>query len=105
MKIQTDGLAGASGIETARAQEAAAAAQGGKSHGTAAPATAGDSVQLSSLSARVQAAASTEETGMSARASEIAALYAKGQYQVDAGKLSHALVSSALGGKLEGGGQ
>jgi anti-sigma28 factor (negative regulator of flagellin synthesis) len=98
MNVQAGGLSGASNLETARTQETTAAAQNGKRGGAAAPAPGGDSVQISSLSTHIAAAGTVEDAALASRVQALAALHARGEYNVDAASLSHALVSHALNG-------
>jgi anti-sigma28 factor (negative regulator of flagellin synthesis) len=61
-----------------------------------------DSVEISDLSTRLSAANQQEDSRMSARVSTLTALYSRGEYQVDPGNLSRALVSHALSGAIDG---
>jgi anti-sigma28 factor (negative regulator of flagellin synthesis) len=63
-----------------------------------------DSVQISDLSTRLSAANQQEDARVSDRVSTLAALYARGEYQVDGRNLSRALVSHSLSGAIEGDG-
>jgi hypothetical protein len=102
LKIGTDGLAGAQApgasgaLETHRANLRPA---GGES---AAPA-GHDTVAISSLSAQIHEALTASQVEAARRLTGLAELYARGQYQVDAVKLSRALVSHALRAGPDGG--
>lgn len=101
MKVHTEGLGGAASLETSRTQEAARASHGEPRH--AAPATTGqDSIQISDLSTQITKVSAQEQARIAGRVSELAALYARGEYRTDAATLSRALVSHALDRPVEG---
>jgi anti-sigma28 factor (negative regulator of flagellin synthesis) len=102
MRITNDALAGALAPQTSRAQEAARTYGSEPKGGALDAGSGGDSVQLSGLSARIMDAAAEHQTQMAGRISTLAALYARGDYAVDSTALSHALVSHALGGAVDG---
>ena len=56
----------------------------------------GDSATISSLMAKLSVEISAEQARVEKRVSELARLYAAGNYQPDSAALSKALVSSAL---------
>jgi hypothetical protein len=105
MKIQSEALSGANALETSRAQgstpdgrRVAGPELGTVGHGI-------DSVSVSSLASRVAQASAADQIQVSDRVSQLARLYARGEYRPDAASLSRSLVSRALidgngGGKL-----
>jgi anti-sigma28 factor (negative regulator of flagellin synthesis) len=101
MRISSDALEGALAQQTSRAQEAART-YGSQPRGSATVTASGDSVRISGLSTRIMEASSAHEASMSDRISTLAAQYARGEYSVDSATLSHALVSHALGGAVDG---
>lgn len=68
-----------------------------KAKSSSGPAAASDEVDISSLSGKIADAVATQQTQQSERVSHLAALYANGNYHVDANTLSKALVSQAIG--------
>jgi len=103
IRIQSESLEGASALQTSRAQETALAAQSERHSGVKALEGGQDSVQISSLSAQISAINQQQDVEAANRVAAMAALYAQGNYQVDARNLSRALVSHALSGAAEGG--
>jgi hypothetical protein len=105
MRIQTDGLAGAAGLETSRAQETNGVAQSGKQRGAGASGSPLDSVQISGLSERIAEASADLDAQSDQRVNALAALYASGKYEVDSKSLSRSMVSQSLSGAVFGGGE
>jgi hypothetical protein len=101
MKIQNNGSPGSAPLETTRTQPASHDLGGSAAAGQIIAGHDGDSVSISSLSARVSDANATESQQRANRVSELAALHSRGGYQVNSNNLSNALVSQALspGGK------
>ena len=102
IRIQSESLEGANAPQTSRAQETQQAGQSERQSGLKAFEGGQDSVQISSLSAQISAVNQQQDVQESDRVAALAALYAQGNYRVDAHNLSRALVSHALGG-VEGG--
>ena len=101
MKIQNNGVQGPNSLETSRTQATTPSA----GHGLAGRKVAGhegDSVEISGLSANVAEANATDAHQRAARVSQLAALYAKGEYHTNSAALSKALISHATG-SVEGG--
>lgn len=100
MQIHNDGIASSASLQSTPVQGVA-------QPGSAAPASSAvdigaDQVEISSLSGNIAASADALAGQNAARVAHLAALYAKGEYQVDSGQLSRALVSDAMaGGGLE----
>ena len=100
MRIQSDGMAAAAASPAAQAEstvqsgsftKAGSAANGGS-----------DQVDISSLSGNVAASVAALAGQQADRVSQLAALYAKGEYPADSLQISRALVSGAIaGGSLE----
>jgi anti-sigma28 factor (negative regulator of flagellin synthesis) len=105
IRIQGESLEGANGLQTSRTGETPLAGQSEHQSGLKALAGGQDSVQISSLSAQISAIGQQQDVESSNRVAALAALYAHGNYQVDASNLSRALVSHALSGAAEGGQQ
>jgi anti-sigma28 factor (negative regulator of flagellin synthesis) len=103
IRIHGESLEGANALETSRAQEAPQAGQSDPLRGFKPLEGGQDSVQLSSLSARISEINQQQDVEASNRVAALAALYARGNYKVDAGDLSRALVSHALSGVADGG--
>ena len=101
MKIQSEALSGANALETSRAQDSKldGSRRGSPEFGTVGHDT--DSIGVSSLASRIARASEADETRLSQRVSQLAELYAGGEYRTDAVSLSRALVSRAL---IDGGG-
>ena len=91
IRLQNDGVAGAS---TSAASQTNLTQSG--SSITPASGFNTDQVEISSLSESISSASSALGSQQADRVSQLAAVYAKGQYQVDSVQLSHALVSHAL---------
>jgi anti-sigma28 factor (negative regulator of flagellin synthesis) len=105
IRIQSESLEGANAQQTSRTQETPLAGQSERQSGLQALAGGQDSVEISSLSAQISAINQQQDVLASDRVAALAALYAHGNYQVDARDLSRALVSQALSGIVEGGGE
>jgi anti-sigma28 factor (negative regulator of flagellin synthesis) len=101
IRIQNDGIAGAA---TSQALPAENAGKAGSSTQAGAAAIGGaDQVDISSLSGNISASSSALAAQSADKVSQLAALYSKGEYQVDSMQLSRALVSSAIdSGSVEG---
>jgi len=96
MKIQTNGLPGSAPLETTRAQPAPQQAGVGPTGGQTISGLDGDSIEISSMSARVSQANAADSQQRANRVAELAALHSRGGYQVNAASLSGALVSQAI---------
>src|SRR6185295_19112476 len=96
MKIQSEALSGANALEASRAQDAKL---DGRRMGSPELGTVGhgiDSIAVSSLASRIAQASEAAETSVSERVSELAKLYARGEYRPDAVSLSRAMVERVL---------
>jgi anti-sigma28 factor (negative regulator of flagellin synthesis) len=90
LKIESDRLEGAGALQNSPTPAGRRAAD-------AAPARdIKDSASISDLSAKVANAITTEQTRVDNRVSELAALYARGEYRPDAKAVSKAMVDNAL---------
>ncbi len=96
MRISGDSAEGVLASQTSRLEESSKSAQGARAKDAGVAAADGDSIQISDLSATVMEAARADETRTSERISQLAGLYAKGEYRPDSAALSRALVSHAL---------
>jgi anti-sigma28 factor (negative regulator of flagellin synthesis) len=103
IRIQGESLEGANALQTSRTQETPLAGQSQRQSGIKAFEGGQDSVQISNLSAQISEINQQQDVQASNRVAALAALYAQGNYQVDARNLSSALVSHALSGDVEGG--
>jgi anti-sigma28 factor (negative regulator of flagellin synthesis) len=94
MQIHNDGIAGPAASQPAPVESVA---QPGSSTriGMAAESDA-DQVEISSLFGNIASGATALAEQQAARVSQLAALHASGQYQVDSTQLSRALVSEAI---------
>jgi anti-sigma28 factor (negative regulator of flagellin synthesis) len=95
MKIQNDGIQGSTPLETERTQSAPQTS-GGSIQGRNGAGHDGDSVEISSISAHLSQANSVESQYRTNRIAELSAIHARGDYQVNAGKLSQALVAHSI---------
>jgi anti-sigma28 factor (negative regulator of flagellin synthesis) len=102
MRVTSNALEGALAPQTSRTQETARTYGSDPKGGAAVAGSGGDSVQISDLSVRIMDAASLDQSHVAGRISTLAAAYARGDYAVDSTALSHALVSHALGGAVDG---
>ena len=96
MKIHNDGLQGTNPLETGRTQ---GTQQPGGTNGLSGQSVAGhegDSVQISGISQHLAESNALDSKQRENRVSELAALYAKGNYHVDASALSRKLVSNGI---------
>ncbi|MGP8243208.1 MAG: flagellar biosynthesis anti-sigma factor FlgM [Bryobacteraceae bacterium] len=101
IRLQNDGVAGTSASATGQTS----LTQSGSSTAPASGLNTGgaDQVEISSLSESISNASAALASQQAGRVSHLAAVYAKGQYEVDSVELSHALVSNALAsGSVEG---
>jgi len=98
MKIENGKLTSAQATEASRTQDAAFATKARGNPWTSAPPE--DSVGVSDIASRIGKIAAVHETRMSERVSQLAAQYARGEYNVDAATLSHTIVSDALKGGI-----
>jgi len=96
MRIQNDGIAASAASQSAAAENSPQAVSSPQS---SAANSGADVIEISSLSGGVSAAASQLAGRQAERVSQLAALYAKGEYHVDSAQLSHALVNHALSGR------
>jgi hypothetical protein len=95
MQIHNDGIAGPAASQSAPAESAA---QPGSSTQIGFPNSGADQVEISSLSGNIAASVNALANQQAGRVSQLAALYARGEYQVNSQQLSHALVSAAISG-------
>lgn len=97
MKIHNDGLQGNNPVETGRTQNTPQV--GGLNRALPGQTVAGhegDSVQISGISQHLAESNALDAQQRENRVSQLSALYAKGQYQVEASALSHKLVSNSI---------
>ncbi len=97
MKIQNDGIQGSNPIETGRTQNTQPARAANRLAGQKVAGTEGDSVEISGISAHLAETNSADGQQRAARVSQLAALYARGEYRTNAADLSKAIVSHAIG--------
>lgn len=97
MKIHNDGLQGTNPLETGRTQGAQPPSnlQGGLP-GQKISGHEGDSVQISGISQHLAESNALDSQQRENRVNQLAALYSKGQYHVNAAALSHKLVSNSV---------
>lgn len=94
IQIHNDGIASLPASQSAPAGNVTQSNSPAKT-GSAAN-TGADQVDISTLSGNIASSSSALASQQASRVQQLAALYAKGQYQVDARQLSSALVSRAL---------
>jgi anti-sigma28 factor (negative regulator of flagellin synthesis) len=102
IRIQNDGIAGAAASQISQTSGPA------QNHSSSSAASKGlggsDQVDLSSLSGAVSNSVSAMASKQADRVSQLTALYAKGQYQVDPIQLSRSLISEAINAGMVGAG-
>jgi anti-sigma28 factor (negative regulator of flagellin synthesis) len=96
MKIQNNGSTGSAPLESTRAQPASQESISSIGGGQTLSGHDGDSVAISSMSARVSDANATDSQQRANRVAELEALHSRGGYQVNSANLSGALVTQAL---------
>lgn len=94
MRIQSDSVGATGNSQGTGAVDLSQ--QGGSAQRSGAAGLGADEVSISSLSGGIAQSSNNLASHEAARVSQLAALYAKGEYHVDSAQLSHALVSSAL---------
>ncbi len=94
MHIQNDGIAGPAASQSAALESTAQPGSSVLARSTANGAT--DQVEISALSGNIAASSGALANQQTARVSQLAALYARGEYHVDSWQLSRALVSQAI---------
>ena len=98
MKINNDQQTqGVGPSEAGRTQGAMPTSPGHTVAGRRVDAAEGDSVEISGISAQLADASAVDGQQRANRVAELAAMYGRGQYHVNAAELSGALVSHALG--------
>ena len=96
IRIQNDGIGATGSSQVAPVDNAG---RSGQSTFTSSIGNSGsDHVDISSLSGNIAATSSALADQQAARVSQLAALYSKGDFQVDSAQLSRALVSGAMSG-------
>jgi hypothetical protein len=96
MKIQNNGSTGSAPLDTTRAQLISPGAGTSTGAGQIVSGHDGDLVAISSMSVRVSDANAVDSQQRASRVAELAALHARGGYQVNAADLGGTLVSQAL---------
>jgi hypothetical protein len=96
MRIHSEGIAAAAASPAAQAESPAKT--GSSAQTGSGPNSVADRVDISSLSGNVAASVAALASQQAARVSQLAALYAKGEYSGDSLQLSRALVSQAISG-------
>jgi anti-sigma28 factor (negative regulator of flagellin synthesis) len=97
IRVQHDTLTGAGVSESSRANEAALGSTSASKRGSGQGLQDGDRIEISSLSGGITASLASANAQQASRVSQLAALYASGRYQVDAAKVSRALVEQSIG--------
>jgi anti-sigma28 factor (negative regulator of flagellin synthesis) len=96
MKIHSEGLQGTNPLETGRTQGTPPPESKSGLPGQTIAGHEGDSVQISGISQHLAESNALDSKQRENRVSELTALYAKGNYKVDAGALSRKLVSNSI---------
>jgi anti-sigma28 factor (negative regulator of flagellin synthesis) len=97
IRVQHETLTGAGVSESSRASEATLGSTAANRRRSAEGIQDGDRIEISSLSGGIAASMASADAQQASRVSQLAALYASGRYQVDAAKISHALVERSVG--------
>lgn len=103
MKIHNDGLQGTNPLETGRTQGPQPGGASGLNGQTVAG-HEGDTIQISGISQHLAESNALDSKQRETRVAELATLYAKGHYHVNAAALSQKLVSNSIGSGGNGGG-
>ena len=93
IRVQHEPLAGAGALETSRTDGLGPSSKGRFDGASAST----DSVDISPLSGNIAATLSSIGAQQASRVRQLAALYSSGRYEVEASKVSHAIVSQAIG--------
>ena len=96
MKIHNDGLQGTNPLETGRTQNPQHPGGVSGLPGQTIAGHEGDSVQISGISQHLAESNALDNKNRDTRVAALAALYAKGQYHVNAAALSQKLVSNSI---------
>jgi hypothetical protein len=100
MRIQNDGIANLAASQAAQVQNATQ--PGGSQQTDSAAQSGSDQIAISSLSGNIASSSAALAGEQAARVSQLAAVYARGEYQPNSMQTSQALVAAALaGGSLE----
>lgn len=102
MKIHSDGIQGSNPLETGRTQGTTQPGGVGGGRGQTIAGHEGDTIQISGISQQLADSNAIDGKQRENRVSELAALYAKGQYPVNAAALSSKLVSASITGGENG---
>lgn len=97
MKIHNDGLQGTNPLETGRTQGSQIPGGGTALNGQTVAGHEGDTVQISGFSHHLAESNTLDAKQRETRVAELAVLYAKGQYHVNAAALSQKLISNSIG--------
>jgi len=98
MKIQNNGLQGTNPLETGRTQGVPTTGGANGANGHTIAGHEGDTVQISGISQQLAESNALDGKQRENRVAELAAQYAKGQYQVNAAALSQKMVSGSISG-------
>src|ERR1035438_905768 len=96
MRIQNDGIANLAASQAAQVQSATQ--PGGSTQAESIAHSGADQVAISSLSGNIAASSAALAGQQAARVSQLAAVYARGEYQANSLETSRALVSAAIAG-------
>lgn len=102
IRIQQEGAQGAGASELSRSGAATVSSAPRTSFSENAGSTFGDQVDISPLSGGITDQLAAGAGRQSAKVQQLAALYASGHYQVDASRLSRALVAHTLASSAQG---
>lgn len=98
VRIQNDPSPGVLSPEVSRTGQSASSASGpGKGRGVTGS-EGGDQVDVSSSTESISAGLSAQNLTHAARVTQLGALYASGQYNVDSAQVSQALIANAVTG-------
>jgi hypothetical protein len=103
IRIQNDGVASAATSLPAPVESVTAEKSGSSSFTGSVGSSGGDQVDISSLSGNITESSNALAAQGAARVSQLAALYSKGEYQVDSMQLSQSLVAGAISGSVAAG--
>jgi len=103
IRIQQEGAQGAGASDLSRSGAVSATTAPRAGFPGNAGSTFGDQVDISPLSGSIADELAAGAGSQSAKVQQLAALYASGHYDVDASRLSRALVAHALASSAQGG--
>ena len=98
VRIHNDVISAGTGLDVGRTGAASSPTSGSTRGITGSGTSGGDHIDISRAAETIAAGVSTSNLEQAARVKNLSALYSSGQYSVDSGKVSKALVDNSLSG-------